>query len=133
MTYKPDYIIGLKEGRTVPLVFNSMTVLSFTEEQGIEISEVLTKFNSNQIASILRKGHESYCMYEDLPEPVISKKELMTWVDALGGFFSPKTAEVLEIFAANALGMTLKEFKKVLEINKKEGTKKEPEADSPNA
>lgn len=134
MKYTPDYVIKLDEERTIPLVFNSMAILSFSEEQGFEVGELFTKFNSNQIASILRKGHESYCIYHDLPDPEITKKEVMSWVDALGGFFSPKVGEILEIFMAAAMGKTLKEFREFAKIATQEATKKKKaEAESPNA
>lgn len=133
MKYTPDFVITFKEeeGRTVPLLWKTWAIKNFCIEHGFKVDEMIGKYEATQIDEIMAIGHKCYCMYNDLPVPEVSEKESCDWIDELGGYNSPKTYEMLEVFMAKALGLTVKELRERIEAAKV--TPKEKETESPNA
>ena len=133
MKHTPDYVIPIEEDRTIPLLFNSWAIKHFCLEQGVKVDEMLGNYSSDQIDAIMLKGHESYCLYMDLPAPKVEEKERMEWLDALGGYNGKRTTEMMEIFFAKAMGKTLAEFREFMEIAKKDTAKKNSKKEAETA
>ena len=97
MTYTPDYILELKDGKKVELLFNTRTYRKLSEKKGIELDQLyeqihalLTKGKTvalGDIPALLLAGHESYCVYNNLPFDA-TELDADLWVDNVGGMVS---------------------------------------------
>lgn len=135
--YAPDFNIPLPDGRNVALLFNSWTYRNYCQRIGVEYEDLLmqiangSSFRAKNLPTLLTTAAEAHAKFNDR-EFVVKELDADKWIDALGGFSSPKIVnELFKIFVAKLLNKSQEEFEVIL--NKAVEPQEEPAEDKKKA
>lgn len=118
MTYTPDYILELKDGKKVELLFNSWAIKQCCIRKGLELGNLIQSLKDDDIPDYWLVGHEAYCKYNNLPFAANDLDAYM-WVDEVGGYTSPIVTSFAPVLIMKVLGIDRDAYEKLLEEGRK--------------
>lgn len=117
-----DYLIELKSGEKIPLLFNTRTFKNYSYKKNIEMEELVEgvlngkAFRANDLPTLLQIAAESYAFKAENGIKY-TEDDACEWMDELGRFISsPKIMEIYKLFVARLVNID----PKVLEVKLKE-------------
>jgi len=128
-----DYTLKLKEGKEIPLLFNTWAFKTYSARKGVEYEELAegcsTKedgtmgdtLKTKNFPDMLLMGAETFCKYNNLTF-AYSDLDACNWMDELPWRTSKELQEILTIFVSKLLNIDLTAVK--VEAPKKEVKKK---------
>ncbi len=111
MIYSPDYTLKLKDGKEIPLLFNTWAFRTYSSRKGIEYEELAEgcapkadgssgeTLKTKNFPDILLIGAETYCKYNSIPL-TYTDLDACVWMDELPWTTSEVLKEVIIVFVS---------------------------------